>query len=227
MISQNNNADFYIDKINKKEHFSFTRWGDGEWFCAGGVNGSNCDKHQYFPEMSKDLRDALTSNKDYYKAIWPTTHGQIQKNLQHINSIITTNKISIKWANAIVWEDLVIREGINKLITALEGRNFVIVSNSIKRKLPIKYVDFIEVPNVNCYLDKDRIKHQMVEISKKYDDVVFGISASMATNVIVDQLYDIIGDKSTMIDFGSIWDPFTGVISRSYHREYLTTNIND
>ena len=56
----------------------------------------------------------------------------------------------------------------------------------------------------------------------RYDDIVFAFSASMATNVIVDEMYDEIGDQCWMIDFGSIWEPFVGKITRSYHRRYPT-----
>ena len=63
----------------------------------------------------------------------------------------------------------------------------------------------------------------MIKMTKKYDDVVFGLSSSMATNVIVDELYDEIGDKCSMIDFGSIWDPFVGHIGRSYLKQYVKT----
>ena len=43
--------------------------------------------------------------------------------------------------------------------------------------------------------------------------------------LLIDELYDIIGDKCTMIDFGSIWDPFVGKTTRSYHKEYKTINF--
>ena len=94
------------------------------------------------------------------------------------------------------------------------------MSNEKLKKINIKYTDFITIPSVNCFLEKERIKSEMIKMVEKYDNVVFGLSSSMATNVIVDELYDIIGDKCTMIDFGSIWDPFVGVIARSYHKEY-------
>ena len=71
----------------------------------------------------------------------------------------------------------------------------------------------------------DLIQEEMIEMTNKYDDVVFGLSSSMATNVIVDELYDIIGNKCTMIDFGSIWDPFVGSIKRSYHKQYEKTTL--
>jgi hypothetical protein len=220
MIKEDNNAQFYINKLKNGEYFSFTRWGDGEWFCTVGVNGQNCDGHRYFPEMSSDLQKALKNNKGYYKAVWPTTHGQIQRNLPLIQNYLKTNEIDVNWVNAIVWEDLVIREDINELTDTLGNMNFVIVSEASKRDLPIKYIDFIEIPKVNCYLEKDRIKNDMIAMTEKYDNVVFGLSASMMTNAIVDELYDVIGNKCWMIDFGSIWDPFIGNNIRSYHREY-------
>ena len=56
---KNNPIEFYIDKITNKDNFSFTRWGDGEWFCSMGVPGQNCDGHKYFPEMRESLNTAL------------------------------------------------------------------------------------------------------------------------------------------------------------------------
>ena len=225
MIVEKNSADFYINKIKNNEFFSFTRWGDGEWACTVGRGGRNCDGHEYFKEMSQDLRLALTGGKKYYKAIWPVTHRQIQINLDWISKFLNENNIEIPWANAIVWEDLVIRQGIEKLVSVLESKDLIIVSDKSKKKLNIEYKDFIEIPPKNCYLEKSRIKNSILQKSKEYKYPVFALSASMATNVIVDELFDQIGSNCWMIDFGSIWDPFVGIISRSYHREYLTKEL--
>lgn len=221
----NNPPQFYIDKINKKEHFSFTRWGDGEWFCAMGSQGQNCDAHQYFPELRYGLNMALKNDKGYYKAIWNLTHGQIANILNLLLPFLKKENIIYEWVNAGIWEDLVLKGGIEDLIESLENRNYIIVSNDSLKNLNIKYTDFVSVPSVNCFLEKERIKRDMIEMTNKYDDVVFGLSSSMATNVIIDELYDIIGDKCTMIDFGSIWDPFVGKTTRSYHKEYKTINF--
>ena len=143
--------------------------------------------------------------------------------------MITThlNRLNVKvdWVNAIIWEKLPVDGDLDKLIEQLEKMDFVIVSEASKMSLSIKYTDFIEIPKENCFLKKNEIKEQMIKMTEKYDNVVFGLSASMATNVIVDELYDVIGDKCFMIDFGSIWDPFVGNMIRSYHKEYKTTQI--
>lgn len=216
----NNNIEFYIDKINNNEHFSFSRWGDGEWFCTMGRKGKNCDNHSYFPELSDGLNHALKYDKGYYKAIWNTNHGQIKNILGILLPFLDKNKIQVNWVNAGIWEDAAINGELDNLIESLEKRNYVIVSNESLKKLNIKYIDYITIPSQNCFLEKDRIKEEMIKISQKYDDVVFGMSSSMATNVIIDELYDVIGDKCTMIDFGSIWDPFVGKLARTYHKQY-------
>ena len=65
----------------------------------------------------------------------------------------------------------------------------------------------------------------MINLTNKYENIVFGLSASMTSNVIIDELYDTIGDKCWMIDFGSIWDAFIGDKTRSYHSEYKTFKL--
>lgn len=221
----NNPPKFYIDKINNDEFFSFSRWGDGEWLCASGVNGMNCDKHIYFPKMKDGLNEALKNNKGYYKAIWNFNHGMIKNNLPMILGHMKNMGVTEDWVNAVVWEDLVIKGGLENLITVLESKDLVIISNNEKRKLNINYKDFIEIPTENCFLEKDRIKNEILELVSVYEKPLFAMSASMATNVIIDELYHEIGDKCWMIDFGSIWDPFIGKLSRSYHKEYIKKEL--
>ena len=137
------------------------------------------------------------------------------------------NNLTFDWVDATVWEEAAMAGNISPLIEQLEKMNFVIVSEASKRELPMNYTDFIEVPKTNCFLEKDRIKNDMIEMCKKYDNIVFGLSASMATNVIVDELFPIIGDKCWMIDFGSIWEPYVPnpVHGRTYHKRYKSKEL--
>jgi len=218
-------VDFYLNKLKEGEFFSFSRWGDGEWLCATGSSGMNCDRHIYFDELKRGLNNALINDKGYYKAIWDFEHGQIKRVLNIILTHVNQLDVKTDWVDAGIWENLVLVGGIEKLKEQLENMNFIMISNNDKRRINLKYVDFIEIPKINCFLEKERIKNDILEMVNKYDKPVFGLSASMATNVIIDELYDEIGNKCWMIDFGSIWDPFVGINSRSYHSEYKINKL--
>jgi len=49
---------------------------------------------------------------------------------------------------------------------------------------------------------------------------LFSISASVVSNIIIYELHDKMKD-SWLIDFGSLWDPYVGYLTRSYHREII------
>ena len=225
MNIKTNSLQYYIDKLKSNEKFSFTRWGDGEWGCVFGAEGHNVDRHQYFPEMSEGLLEALVVDKGYIKATWPLTVPMFSRINPLITEFIEVNDIDYEWHDARVWEEEAMKGKLNPLIKQLEEMDFIVVSEESKRRLSVKYTDFIEVPAVDCFLEKDSIKEKVIDMCDKYDKPVFGFSASMATNVIVDELHSVVGDKCWMIDFGSIWDPFVGNITRSYHHRYESKEI--
>ena len=229
----NKSLDHYINLLATNQKFSFTRWGDGEWSCLFGAEGQNCDKHIYFPKMANGLAEVFQNHKGYFLATWSkllkdgSPRPMMKNILPSIEEFLQINDLTFDWVDATVWEEAAMAGEFSPLVRQLEKMNFVIVSESSKRELPIKYTDFIDVPAENCFLEKDSIKEQMIQMCKKYDNVVFGLSASMATNVIVDELYPVIGDKCWMIDFGSVWEPYVPnpVHVRSYHNRYKTKEL--
>jgi|TARA_R110000824_G_scaffold56467_4_gene154601 hypothetical protein len=210
----------YVELLKRNHKFSYTRWGDGEWGCVFGAEGQNIDKHKYFPEMAECLRTALKNDKGYQKATWPYSAPMLNNIKPQVEEYLSKHKLSKDWYDARVWEDACLDSTIDLLVQQMETMNVVFITEPDKRKLPIKYVGFIDIPSVDCFLAKEDIKTAMRTALTQYDDIVFAFSASMATNVIVDEMYDEIGDRCWMIDFGSIWEPLIGKITRSYHRLY-------
>ncbi len=53
-------------------HFSYARYGDGEWNAilgkadSKGNPGKNCDNHKYFPDMGKRLKRIIDNKPKYY-----------------------------------------------------------------------------------------------------------------------------------------------------------------
>jgi hypothetical protein len=229
----------YIDMLKSGEHFTLGKFGDGELFCLFKALGwmdknkhgtVNADNHQYFQDMGMAIHETFINEKGYHKLChpdWFTGHGNGRDThilfKRYINEFKITPPNMISAVNSIYADAEFGRLG--PLKEQLEKMNYVIVSEGRKRKLPIKHIDFVETPLINAWLEKDRIKDEMLEMVEKYDDVIFGISAGMGSLPIQDELYPIIGDKCTMISFGSIWDPFINVNSRGYHKRYKNRNL--
>lgn len=55
--------------LRKRNPFSFSRFGDGEWFAILRRSGSNCDGHTYFPSMGKALKRIVLSSPPYYTGL--------------------------------------------------------------------------------------------------------------------------------------------------------------
>jgi hypothetical protein len=229
----------YIDLLKKGEHFTLGKFGDGELFCLFKALGwmpkdrhgnANVDNHQYFEDMGMAIHDTFVNEKGYFKLChpdWFTGKGNGRETSTLFNRYVDEYNISPPQLHDAVNSFYVeAEEGkLGPLKEQLEKMNYIIVSEPRKRKLDIKYTDFVEVPLVNAWLEKDRIKDEMIKMTEKYDNVVFGISAGMGSLPIQDQLYPIIGDKSTMISFGSIWDPYINVRTRGYHDRYKSRSL--
>jgi hypothetical protein len=78
-------------------------------------------------------------------------------------------------------------------------------------------VRFVEVPLPDCCLAEDKILKQLSDAIQKEKPDIVGFSAAMLTNIIMDKLYE--ETDCHMIDFGSVWDIYAGVKSRSMFRK--------
>jgi hypothetical protein len=60
---------------------------------------------------------------------------------------------------------------------------------------------------------------QIVAVAEdQQDPLLISLSASMPAELLCDALFKRFGNKHTIIDFGSVWDPLVGRLSRSYMR---------
>jgi len=111
-------------------------------------------------------------------------------------------------------------EALQKRIVILVGPAHLCKLNSI-----FACEKFIEVPARDCFLSIDRTEKETRNILQSAPEgSVLSLSCAMSANILIDRLFPIYGKRCFMIDFGSVWDPYVGVKSRSYHhrmaREY-------
>lgn len=205
--------------LKKKKPFSFSRFGDGEWNAVFDKKGHNCDKHPYYPDMNEALRRVLKTYKNqpnYFLALQRYSRKRRGNDIRKF-----LGKRKIRWHNADCMHDASHAGDMQEFFKALKTRIVVLVGPGYLEKFKPKDF-FIQVPDKNCWLEKDRIVKEVEEVLEDaYNNMVVLFAASMAANVMVDELYKKYGNRHTFIDVGSVLDPYVGVVTRGYHNQII------
>ncbi len=187
------------EKLNNKEPFKFSRWGDGEWGCMKGWKGKNRDGNEYLPELANELRAILYGEQDYYFGL---QYGVLYNSelRDYVFGILFNDKHN--WVNGDVLHQASEYGYLNVFIEALRGRNVVVIGPAYFEDLPY---GVIQIPETNSYLKNPRTFFE-IEIcidDTEWTDLVFLIAAAMNSNIIIDKL----PNNVTAIDIGSVFDP--------------------
>lgn len=208
--------DMILSLLNGPLPFSMTRYGDGEWACILGEEGGNCDKCAYLPE----LRDGLIKTLKYYKPYYHCLLTVATANKPELVNYLVDHSIKVDWYNGDALLDASVAGKLLPFINILRQKDKKVVYVGPAKLLKLKsYFDiakFVVIPERDCILEKQDIKDSVMEVCNTMSPNIILFSAGMATNVIVDELYTKIGGKVTMIDVGSLFDIYCGVVSRSY-----------
>jgi hypothetical protein len=244
--------EWYAEAITIGRPFAFTHWGDGELTCAMGDPGQNCDGHKYFPGLSLDLRTALMAevpdhrSPSYFYGIYDlvgSRDGKVGLGFGNERGFcgrvlrwFERANISRDFVDGQIFHDSNSHGRFGPIFRSLRNKRIMIVGPAHLRKLNeaiIPYISFVEVPSPNCYLQKKRLLEEIkATIADSSPDIV-SFSASMLANVLIHEL--VMDDEfpgTTMIDFGSIWDPYVGVNSRyvygtSQFQENMKENLKE
>lgn len=195
-----------ITMLKEGTNFKFARYGDGEILCMTGKQGQNCDKHQYFPDMGLRLIQTINEEPSYMVGIQPLS---VQGLPQAVEAYFSHFKTLY---NADVLHSASIDGLLEKFFNALKGRYIILVG-------PAHLADLFDcihivIPSLNCWLTYPEIKEQIN--FHLVDDAVVLFCASMMTEVLISDFKE---RNCTMIDCGSVFDPYVNVKSRSYHHK--------
>ena len=219
---------FIVDKLKSGQHFSFARYGDGEWNAIKGKRGCNCDKHDYFPEMGKRLKQTIVNpiNDPNYIYGWQTetdllNRGDVQDTIRNNLSGATLYDADIFHRASEAGELFPLIEQLRKM------RKVMIGPTRLSVQCPLVWYQYIKIPDKNCYESIDRIKQSVIDTHKIFSkETVYCFSASMATEILMYDLWPILGKDNWMIDFGSLWEPYIGNTNRHYHERMSRETIN-
>mgnify|MGYP000008573971 CR=1 FL=1 len=114
---------------------------------------------------------------------------------------------------------------LNDLFEALQTRDLIFVANEnliwMINKLTDDYsnsaYNHIVISPKDCWLEYKEVLERLHELITK--DTVILYCASMMTEVLIDDVWNKYGDSVTQIDIGSLFDPFVGESTRSYHKK--------
>lgn len=205
-------------KVIGGEPFAFSRWGDGEWRCVLGYQGCNTDHHEYTEDLRRDLTSVLLGAPKYVMALQP--HA-VRIMGDEIKRWCADNRVETPWADAGVLHTASIRDALEPLLEALRPRGVVLVGPErlgALRLFPV--VEHVTVPERNCHeAYADVLERASVAILRN-PGAVACLSASMSANVLVHHLHEA-HPEATLIDAGSVWEPYAGVSNRTYHRKIL------
>ena len=202
MMIQNVPLSFYCSRLDAGENFKFLRFGDGEFHCYLGsdiVIGKN--EHDIYPALTNKIKSIVDNlNPAHYNALQP-----FSLTIPEFKNIIP----DYNWLNADVFHNASEAGELAPFFRSLQKRDVVLVSNWEKRKFN-KSWGFIEVTSRNCFSDYDYVMYNVGDWPK---NTVFLFAASRLS---VPVIYDAPED-CTMIDIGSLLDPYIGKITRRYH----------
>ena len=199
----------YIQLIKERTPFAFSRYGDGEWqnirmdLYPGSTH--NCDGNEYYPELGKRLEEIVSVKQDYYMAIqrpsvknWPWLKDNYKQD----------------WVDSDIFHEASEQSHLRAFFNVLETVHVVYVGNRDLSKLPFVNT-FIEITQNNCW---DNYQRYLEEIKDRItnEHKVFLFSAGMTANIFVHDLWQY-NKNNSYIDIGSVFDPYVGKNTRSYH----------
>jgi len=222
-MKQDFNYDILLNKLKDKDSFSWSRFGDGEWNAIlqkrpeGAVNA---DGHQYFQDLGEALKNILKGKPEYFIGLQNLAKEQNQGN-EEFDSLVEGNE----WCDNEILHRASIKGRLQEffdVLNRLEDSIIVVVGNNKLRGINTKlqYDAFIEIPEKDCWLEFDNIYKKIMAIQALEEkDIIFLYCASMMSNVLIDKNWGADLDGVTQIDCGSVFDPYVGVHSRTYHKK--------
>lgn len=203
---------------------TYSRWGDGEWNALLGRKAAaavNCDGHKFFPAMGRQLAAVLKSLPKYMLGFQPMAARLYGKPI--IKFVEATSGLAeLAWYSSETFHRAMgatqAPDGMSAFLAAMRRYTVVIVGAAHLRKLTVLPTDrFVEVPARDAYLALDQTwRRTSRALAKLTAPAVVSVSTGMSSGLLIDRLYQTYGDQHTILDLGSVWDPFADVRSRTY-----------
>jgi len=227
----------FLNMIKSGEHFSLSRWGDGELMILEGkpidIRSKGNGEFRYNPNLSQydlvrnKLKEAYIYNDDnYYIGIaCPCCVGQ--EKYKYMKMMSLQDEEHLTWANIFVNANY--RRTVNELIPELSNHSVTIVVNKNAKidNLPFKPTNVLRVGTDAWLNDYKMIEEKIGRMigNEGIENEIFLFAAGPLANILTHSMWKYHSKKNTYIDIGSILDPYLKLkLTRGYHLGAPTLN---
>jgi hypothetical protein len=216
-----------IQAIRDGAPFAYSRWSDGEWSCLLGRSGHNQAGMPYSAPLRKDLTAVLLSRPDYdlglsEAVIHPTRPKRLTLAVEVPAWLAEHGLDDLPWVDADGFYRRSLAGTLGPFVAALATRQVVLVGPSYfddLRLFPV--VEHVLVPpRMRHEREIARLTRQTLAALRDWPGSVVAISAGMSANVLIDRVHAAM-PEATLIDCGSLWEPYIGRSVRRYHAAVL------
>jgi hypothetical protein len=127
------------------------------------------------------------------------------------------NDLIFDWVNSDIFHHASIKGYLKPFIDVVKGKNIIFVGPEYLESLSLFSFFPYYVPEKNAWLEYDKILFDLLELTKTGKGIML-FCAGMTTNVLISNLWAI-NKQWTYIDAGSVFDPYAGRQTRSYHKD--------
>lgn len=216
--------DFFWDKINSNENFTFARYADGEILLMKGLTvGSNTQAYNVdkwssgngISKVGKELLNSMNHQEDnYYYAISSKTDNPSDYSFL-VNNIKNTQNLT--FVN--LWINNNYNRSKEKYQSLKRPVNMICNENAKIENFPFPIKSLTYFPNdcINFWeKNSDKYLRDLYEKFSNVEDNLFFISCGPVSEIIIDYLYRAF-PNNTYIDVGSSIDEFVhGKKTRPY-----------
>jgi hypothetical protein len=209
----------YCYLLDRQIPFAFSRWGDGEWQALLGYSGANCDGQVYTGALRADLTRVLEDRPRYLLGLQPLA---VRVMGDAIHAWLKRRRLNLPWVNADVLAHASIQHDLTGFIESLARRRVVLIGPPHLQALTVfPLADHIPVPPLDAYTVYPALYAHCVRALQRYDEgPVVLISAGLSANLLVHDLHRVFPTR-TILDCGSLWDPYVGKVTRKYHKRLI------
>lgn len=219
-------VDAYIQALLDRQPFAFSRWGDGEWCCLLGRPGHNKAGMPYSAPLRADLTAVLVSRPTYdlglsESVVHPTRPKRLSLRSE-VPAWLEAHGLTLPWVEADGLYRRSLAGTLDPFVAALSSRQVILVGPSYfsgLRLFPV-VAHVLVPPRMHHEHEIKRLVRQTLAALRDFPGSVIAISAGMSANVLIDRVYAV-RPEATLIDCGSLWEPYLGRIVRRYHKTVL------